>query len=512
MSRACQLKRQIRTILAALLCVFVGALHAYAHVGSPGIYAEGDAGAYKLFVTVQPPTVIPGVAQVQVRTSAAGIHQIQIVPLPLTGEASRHPPVPDAMHRSDQDPDFYTGNLWIMTSGSWQVRFLVDGSRGKGELAVPVAATATGTLKMKPMLGALLALLGVVLVLGMVGIVGAGVREAQLAPGAQAPASRLRRARAAMMVALAVLLLGVWLGGKWWNADAAGYAKNIYKPLDMETALLPGNTLDLALSNPVTTGRGWMRRRQTDDFILDHGHLMHLYMIREPEMDVVFHLHPLPSTPGHFRLELPSMPSGTYRLYADVVHADGFPETLVSTVQLPAISGRPLSGDDAEGTAPPLSQANDAQTIFRLPDGYVMVWARPPVLKALRPEVFEFYLLDPNGKPPADMALYMGMMGHAAFVRTDGKVFAHVHPSGSASMAATMLAQKQISSQPQRMMSMPMQMPMQMPMDGNSVTGSLPNRVGFPYGFPSPGKYRIFVQMKHGGTIETASFDANVTQ
>ena len=36
----------------------------------------------------------------------------------------------------------------------------------------------------------------------------------------------------------------------------------------------------------------------------------------------------------------------------------------------------------------------------------------------------------------------------------------------------------------------------------------LPNSVGFPYGFPTPGAYRIFVQMKHGSTVETGSFDA----
>jgi hypothetical protein len=36
----------------------------------------------------------------------------------------------------------------------------------------------------------------------------------------------------------------------------------------------------------------------------------------------------------------------------------------------------------------------------------------------------------------------------------------------------------------------------------------LPNSVGFPYGFPTAGAYRIFVQMKHGKTVETAAFDA----
>jgi hypothetical protein len=34
--------------------------------------------------------------------------------------------------------------------------------------------------------------------------------------------------------------------------------------------------------------------------------------------------------------------------------------------------------------------------------------------------------------------------------------------------------------------------------------------VSFPYGFPTAGHYRIFVQMKHGGTVETGAFDAQV--
>ena len=32
----------------------------------------------------------------------------------------------------------------------------------------------------------------------------------------------------------------------------------------------------------------------------------------------------------------------------------------------------------------------------------------------------------------------------------------------------------------------------------------------FPYGFPSPGRYRIFIQMKHDSTVETGVFDAEV--
>jgi hypothetical protein len=44
----------------------------------------------------------------------------------------------------------------------------------------------------------------------------------------------------------------------------------------------------------------------------------------------------------------------------------------------------------------------------------------------------------------------------------------------------------------------------------NMGHGALPSQVSFPYGFPSSGQYRIFVQMKHGNTIETGVFDADV--
>jgi hypothetical protein len=48
-------------------------------------------------------------------------------------------------------------------------------------------------------------------------------------------------------------------------------------------------------------------------------------------------------------------------------------------------------------------------------------------------------------------------------------------------------------------------------MPGMTMTlTNLPNVVGFPYGFPSEGSYRIFVQMKHGQTVETGFFDTTV--
>jgi hypothetical protein len=336
----------------------------------------------------------------------------------------------------------------------------------------------------------------------MVGIVGAAARDAQLPPGKKAAPANRRRAYVAMTVALVILVVGVILGNQWWKADATDYAGYIYKPLQMNATIQPDNVLDLKMTDP-----GWVHARKLDDFVPDHNHIMHLYAIRWPAMDVVYHLHPDQVGSGDFHLALPSMAAGTYKLYADVVHANGFPETLVTSMKVPFIQGRELAGDDAEGTATALKwngEGTQTSPTYKLPDGYTMVWKRPSTLTAKTPEDFTFTLLDANGQPAKDVGLYMGMVGHAAFVKTDGTVFAHIHPSGTVSMAALMMAQSQNGSSATSMSDMP-----GMDMNGNS-SQSIPDTVSFPYGFPTSGNYRIFVQMKHANVVETATFDAQV--
>ena len=178
------LSSPVRLLLLSVLCLF-GAPHpAQAHVGSKDVFEQINAGPYKLFVTIRMPTVIPGVASVEVRSvGGATVRNIHITPLPITGEASKHPPTSDPMTSSTTDPAFFTGSIWMMASGSWQVRFEIAGDAGDRIASVPVAAVAISTLKMQHGLGLTLGILGLFLVVSMAGIVAAAVRDARLEPG-----------------------------------------------------------------------------------------------------------------------------------------------------------------------------------------------------------------------------------------------------------------------------------------------------------------------------------------
>ncbi len=151
-------------LLALLLPQF-----ALAHVGSKDVFQQVTAGPYKLFVTVRMPNVIPGVANVEIRSTGAQVSALQIAPLPLAGEASKHPPTPDAMKASTVDPNFFTGGVWMMSAGSMQVRIQVTGAAGDATVSVPVPAVAVATLQMQRELGIPLALLGLFLVISMAG-------------------------------------------------------------------------------------------------------------------------------------------------------------------------------------------------------------------------------------------------------------------------------------------------------------------------------------------------------
>jgi hypothetical protein len=506
----------MRRFVAALAAIFFALAPCWAHVGSPDVYFQGVAGPYHLIVTVRTPAMIPGLADVEIRSTEPGVTGMRVVPLYIVGPGSKYPPPPDPLVQSKEDPQFFSGKIWLMGSGSWQIRVQVNGSQGAGEIAVPVPAAARNTLPMQKSLGLLLFALMTLLVCAIISILGAARREGTLDPGQALEPDQKRRGRFVMLGTAVVVLAILFFGNMWWNSEALAKAVSmIYKPPSLNVSLDPGGKLILRMNDSA-----WHTDRPDTvmtKLIPDHGHLMHLFLIRTPQMDRFYHLHPdvTPGSANAFTIDLPQIPAGHYQVFADIVRESGFPDTMVTDIDLPDISGVPLTGDNSEVAAHPIP--NDASLatsntdvtekgdIDTLSDGYRMVWERGPIpLSANHFVWLRFRLEDPQGRPATDVEPYMGMAGHAEIVRSDRSVFAHVHPDGSVAMAALELAQKNSGS------SMAANRNPSMMMMAMKPTESISSEVSFPYGFPKAGEYRMFVQIKRAGRVETGVFDTQV--
>jgi hypothetical protein len=200
---------------------------------------------------------------------------------------------------------------------------------------------------------------------------------------------------------------------------------------------------------------------------------------------------------------LPSLPAGRYRVYGDIVHESGFNETLTSTVELRDAVRNPARATDADD-ASLVSAAVPNGKRATLEDGSTMtlVEGEGRFVEG-REASLSFSVVGADGKPVA-LEPYIGMAGHAVVTRDDGAVFVHLHPAGTFSMAS--------------------QMAITMRQPGDSVSGRLGQRisaseamlppaqprsdgvVGFPYAFPKPGNYRMWVQVKHAGHVLTGAF------
>lgn len=237
---------------------------------------------------------------------------------------------------------------------------------------------------------------------------------------------------------------------------------------------------------------------QLDTIIPDHGHLMHLFLIRMPEMDDFYHLHPDETAAGTFTEKMPAVSGGSYAVFADIVRESGFPDTMTAKIELPpGDKGRPLLGDDSNAAPPKLSTVQANRTTVPLDRDDHVEWVLDVgTLQAQKPALLRFRVTDKNGAPVNDLEPYMGMAGHLVILRRDLSVFAHVHPAGSIPMAALMLLRKPALS------------------GGDSMAGmqheAITNEITFPYGFPQPGDYRLFLQVKRAGQVQTAVFDARV--
>ena len=484
-----------------------------AHVGSPDTWFEGDAGPYHLTVQIQPAGVVPGVATVYVRANGdiPEVVTIQANKFDATGGA----PPPEPAPAIAGNRGAFAGKLWIMTGGSNSVTVAASGPKGSGKVVVPVVIVAYSRLQLdKPVAAGLLAM-GAFLFVGLLTIVGAAVREGSLSAGETPTPHMKRRARTAMALASVIVVLFIAGGWRWWNIEDRNYERSMYRPLASLAAVRQteaGEIIEVSIADSAWIKRRdsvWLNRRDANSWsplVEDHGKIMHLFLIRD-DMNAFAHLHPSTRDSISFSSSKPSLPAGHYKVFADIVHESGFTHTLTSSVDIAGVPGVPTAmgnGDDSWFIGAPPRDARKAV----LESGATMEWQGESSIVAGKPASLRFLVRNADGSP-AQLEPYMGMPAHAVVARDDGAVFVHLHPMGTISMAS--------------------QMAFAMRQPGDTVLGTLGKRlsaaemssmqhapvtvgeVSFPYAFPKPGNYRLWVQVKLNGKVNTASFDARVS-
>ena len=492
----------MRSLRNALLVTAI-ALVSSAHIGSPDVWFDGMAGPYSILVHVQAPPVVPGIAIINVRPGEPGITRVTAFVNKF--DATGGTPPPDIAKPVADSPSWYRTQLWVMSAGSNSVTVTVSGSRGDGTVVVPLVAVPGRRLQFNGALAILLAGVGIVLALGLFTIVGATVRESVLPPGAEPDAARRRRARFAMARAVVVLAIAITGTGAWWRAEDAAFTRSLFRPMSVRTSVdtTAGNArLALTITDSSWVHRNdlpWLRARRlgrTTSLIEDHGKLVHLFLISTDGRSAFAHLHPGTTDTVTFTAPLPPLPAGTYSVFADIVHASGFTQTLTSTLSLASAtaSGPDTSLDLDDSWAVGRADPNADSTRAALADGTVLEWRRSPApLVAGEEAGLRFTALRPAGDT-ASLEPFLGMVGHAVVVKDDAKVFIHLHPLGTISLAA----QARLTQSAPTAMSHAMN------------AGVAQDSLYFPYAFPQPGTYTVWVQIKRHGRVLTGSFPVNV--
>ncbi|HEY0549430.1 MAG TPA: hypothetical protein VGF13_07475 [Verrucomicrobiae bacterium] len=505
-----EIRTGVRGLVTALIALLP--LIACAHIGDQNVFFEGHAGPYPVRVIVRPPGVIPGLAEISVRVETNGVHKVTVLPMRWDTGRTGAPP-PDEARPVRGETNLFSGELWFMRDGAQSVEVAISGGGGVGKVIVPVNAVATRVLGMTPGFRAMLLTLGVVLIALAVSIAGAAVRESVLPAGTQASSQRRWFARGTVVVAAVAILFFLRFGKNWWDKEAADYRNNrLYQTLEAKADVRVQNgERILSIERAVNPARKY------GPLVPEHGKLMHLFLVREPGMDVFAHLHPMKLDWKTFQATLPALPGGEYKLYADVTYETGFSETHTANVQLPEAT-------IATSTGTPALDADDGwRASDRFAGGADTNRQRVSLSQNLRMDMnidgplienretrLRFAVRDVILRP-VPVEHFMGMGGHLILRRDDGSVFTHLHPSGSFSMAAQQLFELRVEGKaPMKIGATKGDPVCKLPPLDPAASAMRHEEISFPYAFPKAGAYRLWAQVKVRGEVLTGVFDVKV--
>lgn len=202
------------------------------------------------------------------------------------------------------------------------------------------------------------------------------------------------------------------------------------------------------------------------DFDELHERRMHLIVVRRDGTGFR-HLHPEMNKAGTWIIPIELAEAGAYRAFADFSVA-GEQHTLATDL---FVSGGSFEARPFPPTAP-LASTN----------GYEVR------LHASEPHAGESssltFAITQDGEDVDDLAPYLGAKGHLVALREGDLAFLHVHPVGAEDEHAH---------------------------GGHAEEGGgAPNEIAFAASFPTAGRYRLYLQFKHEGVVQTAEFTVSV--
>jgi hypothetical protein len=207
----------------------------------------------------------------------------------------------------------------------------------------------------------------------------------------------------------------------------------------------------------VTDPRG---RPVTDAFEPAHERELHLIVVRRDTAHFQ-HVHPRKGADGTWSIDLTLPAAGVYRAYADFTVA-GTQRTLATDLVVP--------GDFRPEPLPAPAAVDRA--------GDLAVALTTPGPRAGRETELSFAVTR-GGAPFAGLEPYLGAKGHLVALRDGDLAYLHVHPvEGGGGHAHA---------------------------DGSTAAEEHPGEVRFAATFPTPGRYRLFLQVKAGGAVRTVA-------
>jgi hypothetical protein len=182
-------------------------------------------------------------------------------------------------------------------------------------------------------------------------------------------------------------------------------------------------------------------------FELNHERELHLIVVSRNLIDYA-HVHPVRDELGVWSVDLPPLPSGSYRVLADFRATGADPVTLGADL---AVAGAPRAVD-----------LPDPASTIRVGDYEVAISGAAKI--GASDLSFEIR----RGGEHVTTEPYLGAAGHLVGIRAGDMAYLHVHPTD----------------------------------DNHTADGA----IRFTAEFPTAGVYRLFMDFSHGGVVRTAAF------